>query len=138
MTTAERPSSTLPEPGLAIDRTRSDPGRRTRAFRTPYRGPLYDVQVHLRRPGRGRDRNAYLGRVMAVMAEQGVKRAILMATPNSGRREDHQKSARYKQRLADTSGGRIGVACGGNYSFWLHRAYREGYKAAELTASRCK
>lgn len=68
------------------------------------------------------------------MAEQGVKRAILMATPNSGRRENHRKSARYKQRLADTSGGRIGVACGGNYSFWLHRAYRKGYQAAELAA----
>ena len=134
VTTPEGPPRTLPEPGFAIDRTRSDPGRPARAFRTPYDGPLYDVQVHLRRPGRGRDRDAYLDRVLEVMTGQGVQRAILMATPNSGRREDHEKSARYKQCLADRSGGRIGVACGGNYSFWLHRAWREGYQAAALAA----
>ena len=57
-TTAEMSSNKLPEPAFAIDRTRSDPHRRTRDFRAPYGGPLYDVQAHLRRPDAKRYRTA--------------------------------------------------------------------------------
>ena len=120
----------LPAPGFEIDQTRSNNYRGVREFRADYRGPLFDVQAHIRRPKD--DRDDYLKNVMGVMARAGVSRMLVMATPNEGRRENHEKDADYRRRLAGMSGGRIQVMCGGNYSYWMHRAWRDGYSKSEL------
>ena len=81
--------TTLPEPGFEIDQTRSDGYRAAREFRDTYRGPLFDVQAHIRRP-KG-DRGDYLKKVMGVMARVGVTRMLVMSTPNEGRRASHEE-----------------------------------------------
>ncbi len=121
----------LPGPGFELNRTRSDSTRRVREFRTDYRGPVFDAQAHIRRPGR-RDGAAYLEEIIETVGEAGVTRMLVMATPNEGRRASHEKEARYRQRLRRSSGGRVGVICGGNYSYWLHRAFRDGYEKSRF------
>lgn len=126
------PGSPSANPDFTIERTRSDLFRAARRFGTPYGGPLFDIHAHLRRPDK--NRRGYLDRVMEVMAEVGTRRMLVMATPNSGRRPAHEKEERYRRRLADKSNGRIARLCGGNYSYWLHQAFRDGYSATGLRA----
>lgn len=122
----------LPAPAFEVVLKQSDFYRTARSADKPYDGPLFDTQTHLRRPGGGRDRDEYLADIIDTMAGNGVTRMMVMGTPNSGRRDDHRRSADYRQSLAKRSGGSIGVLCGGNFSYWLHRAFRDGYEKAEL------
>ena len=113
-----------------IEKTRSDSYRPAREFRTEYSGPLFDVHAHFVRPKN--DPEGYMDKVMKTMEKLGVKRMLVMATPNEGRRKNHEKEVLYRQHLATRSRGQIQVMGGGNYSFWLHRTYRDGYAEADL------
>lgn len=123
----------IPRPVFEVEKERSNPDRATRISLEQYRGPIIDAHVHLDPPSDGHINDAYLKEILEVVGETGVKTIIFMPTPNEGRRHNHEIGVKQKKKLFELDRQRIGLFCGSNYiTYWLHKAFRNGYKKEEL------
>lgn len=123
----------IPPPAFEIRQTRSDANRPSREHHELYRGPLIDVHVHVLVSKRKGQHAAEPKRILDIIKSSGVELAIVMPTPNEGRRANHEDGVRLRERLVDLGGKRIEQFCGSNYlTYWMHRAYHEGYPKEEL------
>ena len=65
----------------------------------------------------------------------GVELAIVMPTPNEGRRRVHEKRRLHRKLLMELGGKSIKIMCCGNYlGQWIHKAYYETYSKKSLNA----
>jgi acyl carrier protein phosphodiesterase len=123
----------LPKPPFAIDRRLLPHDRAVRAYGEPYLGPIIDIHLHLN-TRRHRDTSLVeLGGIAAGLRASGVERALVMPTPNEGRRRGHGKRRIHRKLLAEIGGKAIGLMCCGHYlGQWLHRAYYDTYTKESL------
>jgi hypothetical protein len=67
--------------------------------------------------------------------EAGVEQAVVMPTPNEGRRRRHGKRRMHRKLLKELGGKTIKLMCCGNYvGQWIHNAYYETYTKESLDA----
>lgn len=124
----------LPPAGFEVSVDRSDPGRPTRPFGTPYGGDIVDALTHVD-PGQtgGRSKGKNSDSVVDQLADAGIKTAILMPTPNEGLNSGKEDGTDQKMRLARQNGDLIRAFCAGDYlSNWLSDAQHNGYKDDDL------
>ena len=107
---------------LALDRPVRPRGKR-------YRGPIIDTHGHV---FDRRDR-LDLDAVLAELKTAGVRRLLVLPTPNEGRygnRDDNAAARRDFVRRAGRHGGRL---CGSTYlTTWMNDAFRDGYSEDDL------
>ncbi len=124
----------LPEPGIVVDHTRTDLTRPARPFNSSYNGPVIDTHVHLDPPRKGGVSRSALREIVEVIERSGVQYAIFMPTPNEGRMPNHSTAIKQKLLLEKTGKGRIKLFTGSSFiTYWLHQAYRKGYRENELS-----
>ena len=120
-------------PAFELEQRRSDPDRPARAHVEPYGGPIIDTHLHLLTPKPGNPHNAGPKEVLEAIKSSGVEMAIIMPTPNKGRRNNHEEGVRLRKKLVELGGKRIKRFCSGNYlTYWMHQAYYNGYLKKEL------
>ena len=123
----------LPKPPFAIDRRLLPHDRAARAYGEPYLGPIIDIELHLNTRGHRDTSLAQLAKVAAGLRTSGIAKALVMPTPNEGRRRRAEKRRLHRKLLAEIGGGAIGIMCCGNYlGQWLHRAYYDTYSQESL------
>ncbi len=123
----------IPPPAFELEQRRSDPDRPARTHGDPYGGPIIDTHVHFLSPKSGNPHNAEPKEVLEAIKSSGVELAIVMPTPNEGRRLNHEEGVRLRRKLVELGGKRIKRFCSSNYlTYWMHRVYREGYSEEEL------
>ena len=122
----------LPAPDFQVDPSRWDPGRPARPPGS-YDGPIIDTHVHLHAPRSGPIADRNLEAILAAAEEAGVRRLIFLPTPNQERSRNSSEGMRGMRRLYEMGGGRVGYHCGSDHlTVWMHFAYRDGYRTAEL------
>ena len=123
----------IPEPAFEIDHTRTDLSRAVRPFDREYDGPVIDTHVHLDPPREGVVSRKDLKEIVQVITDSDVDYAIFMPTPNEGRTRNHEVGVKQKLTLQKMGKGRIRLSAGSDYiTYWLHRAYRDGYSEKQL------
>ncbi len=125
----------MPKLPFKIDRRLLPHDRPARKYSKPYQGPMIDVHVHLN-PRRHRDTSLEeLKKVVDGIREAGVELAMVMPTPNEGRRGGHENRRMYRKLLKELGGKTIKLMCCGNYvGQWIHNAYYETYSKESLDA----
>jgi hypothetical protein len=123
----------LPKPPFEIDRRLLPHDRAARAYGEPYLGPIIDIHLHLNTRRRRDTSLAELGEIAAGLRASGVERALVMPTPNEGRRRGHGQRRIHRKLLAEIGGKGIGLFCCGHYvGQWLHWAYYDTYTKESL------
>ena len=89
----------LPEPRFRFERKRSDPDRPARANGQLYEGPIIDAHIHVSTPRQGNPQNAVPQEVLEVIRANGVELAVVMPTPNAGRRDNYEEGVRLRRVL---------------------------------------
>ena len=122
----------LPQPEITVETTRFDPGRTTRLAKS-YKGPLFDVHIHLDPPdARRRDEKDILQLTLKALRKNGVVRALTMPTPNEGRFDDSEKGLERKRDLVARSEGQVNRLClGHDLNVRIHLA-NQGFARADL------
>ncbi len=125
----------MPQLPFKIDRRLLPHDRPARAYGKSYEGPMIDVHVHLNTRSRKYTSLKDLKEVVDGIREAGVELAIVMPTPNEGRRRVHEKRRLHRKLLMELGGKSIKIMCCGNYlGQWIHNAYYETYSKKSLNA----
>lgn len=123
----------LPKPPFTIDRRLLPHDRAARAHGEPYLGPIFDMHLHLNTRGHRDTSIAELRTIARGLRASGVEKALVMPTPNEGRRRGADKRRLHRKLLSEISAKAIRVMCCGNYlGQWLHRAYYDTYSKESL------
>ena len=123
----------IPPPGFDVLSVRSDSNRAVRPSLRSYHGSIIDTHIHLN-PSSHRPTPATLQEISDVITSSGVELAIVMPTPNEGRRIDNADGFKEKLRLSEISHNKVNLFCGGDYiTTWLNNSYRNGLSESELT-----
>lgn len=126
------PMPTLP---FKIDQRLLSHDRPARKYGKPYQGPMTDVHVHLNTRRRRGTTLEELKAVVDGIREAGVELAVVMPTPNEGRRGGHGTRRMHRKLLKELGGNMIKIMCCGNYvGQWIHNAYYETYTKESLDA----
>ena len=126
---------TIPMPKLPfkIDRRLLSHDRPARPYGKSYQGPMIDVHVHLNTRTHRDTSLEELKRVVDGIREADVKLAIVMPTPNEGRRRKHEKRRLHRKLLKELGGKTIKIMCCGNYiGQWIHNAYYDTYTKEDM------
>jgi len=125
----------MPQLPFKVDRRLLSHDRPARAYSKPYQGPMIDVHVHLSTRAHKDTSLKNLKEVVEAIREAGVELAIVMPTPNEGRRRVHDKRRLHRKLLMELGGGSIKIMCCGNYlGQWIHNAYYDTYTKEGLDA----
>lgn len=112
-----------------VHRESLDLNRPTRPRGSRYRGPIIDTHVHIFE----RRNRLDLADVAGQMESAGVRRMLLLPTPNEGRYQNRDENAAARRHFTRQGDGRFGRLCGSTYlTTWMHDASRDGYGEAEL------
>ena len=123
----------MPKLPFKIDRRLLSHDRPARTYGKPYQGPMIDVHVHLNTRSHRDTSLEELKKVADGIREAGVELAIVMPTPNEGRKRKHQKRRMHRKLLMELGGETIKIMCCGNYiGQWIHNAYYDTYSKEEL------
>ena len=123
----------MPKLPFKIDRRLLSHDRPARTYGEPYQGPMIDVHVHLNSRFHKHTSLKALKEVVDGIREAGVELAVVMPTPNEGRRGGHEKRRIYRKLLMELGGKTIKLMCCGNYvGQWIHNAYYETYTKKSL------
>ena len=96
---------------------------------------MTDVHVHLNTRRRRGTTLEELKAVVNGIREAGVELAVVMPTPNEGRRGGHGLRRMHRKLLKELGGKTIKIMCCGNYiGQWIHNAYYETYTKESLDA----
>lgn len=121
----------IPPPGFDVLSVRSGSNRAVRPGLRSYHGPIIDTHIHLN-PASHRPSPTTLQEISDVITSAGVELAIVMPTPNEGRR--NEGGFNEKLRLSEISHNKVKLFCGGDYiTTWLNNSYRNGFSESELT-----
>ena len=116
----------LPKLPFEIDRRLLPHGRPARSSVRPYEGPMIDVHVHLN-TGK-RQTSSDLKRVLAGLREVDVEFAVVMPTPNEGRKGRHKVRPPNRKLLKKLGEKAVKLMCCGNYAGqWRKYAYHGSY-----------
>lgn len=128
---ASRGAPEIPPPPFAVHNGALALDRAIRERRGRYRGPIIDTHAHIF-DRRGR---LDLDAVLEQMDAAGVRRILVLPTPNEGRYRERDDNAAARRRLVRMGAGRAGRLCGSTYfTVWMHEAWRNGYREDDLAA----
>lgn len=123
----------IPSPAFKVEHTRSNPDRPARVHDKKYKGPIIDTHVHLDPPRDGNIDASELKKIIKTIMNLDIEFAIFMPTPNEGRRHNHEEGVRKRKILLNLDKDKIKLFCESNYiTYWLHKAYRDGYSEEDL------
>lgn len=112
----------------------SRPDRPARKSTRIYGRKIFDAHVHVIRRGPEHP-SPKIPEIINELKKAGIKRAVIMPTPNDGRWNTHEEAVALRHKLALKAGGLIKEFCGGNYlTYWLNSAYEKDYTEEELNA----
>lgn len=123
----------LPEPPFKVDRRHLPEDRATRPRGKPYKGPIIDVQFHLNTKDFKHYSIEKLKGAVHGLREAGVELALVMPTPNEGRKEKFIYRRIRRLYFKELGGKRVKLFCCGNYlSQTLHRFYYDTFTKEKL------
>lgn len=116
-------------PGLIVHRGPLALDRPGRPHGNRYRGPIIDTHGHIFDHRDQLDLDA----VLAELKAAGVRRLLVLPTPNEGHYDDRDNNAAARRDFVRMAGGRGGRLCGSTYlTTWMNDALRNGYREEDL------
>ena len=119
----------LPSSGFIMNKESLDLNRPARSRNKLYTGPIIDTHVHFLKGLQATS----VQNIHKEMKSAGVRKLIVMPTPNEGKYEDKSQNAYYRREWVEQFDENAGRLCGSTYlTRWMYDAFRYGYSKSSL------